>query len=812
MKKIFTLLTLFTLLPLLLSAKGTVTIGGSPYTADTLAHYKVGPGTYHTYVHFSGPKDMRAFYLEIDATNPYISFESVLGRDSIVTCEGITNMAARKSQPGNRYFAGTNADFFATSGAIGTPVHGFASGGELGKVPVSSGPQTAFTHNDECYISFVTFYGQVTYNNANYGIHSVNGSRGTDQLVLYNRYVGHYTHTNAYGYEVPVSLAEGETWGLNRAVKIVVSGAGNTAGNMEIAENGAVLSGHGASADFLKTLQPGDELEMKLLLQLEDGTYPDINCMIGGDRKILGNGQVLDTDWAELHPRTSIGYSADRSKVYMLVVDGRQSGYSDGATTKQMADMLKLAGAADGMNLDGGGSSGMYIEQYGLVNSPSDGHERAVSNGIFVVSNAPDDNNIAEILCTQEYCVLPKYGVFTPHFMGYNQYGYLINTEVTGVTLRCDESLGYIKDNTTLVASGEGRGKLYASYNGAETSVDIVIGAPEGLTLRLDSVINDGLYEYPIEVTSLVNNEPMIIAPEAFEWTVQDPAICSVTNGNLKGLANGKTYVYCQQDDFRDTLAVTVQIPAYRNLPIDNFADASSWEISNSALKDIAIVPTAEGTELRYTFNSGRAPYLQLAKDITLYSLPDSLRITLNTGETLVSKIALTMKENASMTSTLTEFEDIPQNTDHAISIPMDGYFEDYRDMSHYPVIFKSLKFFITGSSQTAGNQYALKLKEFSLIYDGITVNVSNPEIASLLRVYPNPVKAGDAQVYFALPESAEVSCELYNLGGQLLNRVDLGLMPAGEIALPTGNLASGTYLLTIRRGNQSDTVKLIIR
>lgn len=372
MKKIFTLLLLFTLLPLLLSAKGTVTIGGSPYTADTLAHYKVGPGTYHTYVHFSGPKDMRAFYLEIDATNPYISFESVLGRDSIVTCEGITNMAARKSQPGSRYFAGTNADFFATSGAIGTPVHGFASGGELGKVPVSSGPQTAFTHNDECYISFVTFYGQVTYNNATYGIHSVNGSRGTDQLVLYNRYVGHYTHTNAYGYEVPVSLADGETWGLNRAVKIVVSGAGNTAGNMEIAENGAVLSGHGASADFLKTLQPGDELEMKLLLQLEDGTYPDINCMIGGDRKILGNGQVLDTDWAELHPRTSIGYSADRSKVYMLVVDGRQSGYSDGATTKQMADMLKLAGAADGMNLDGGGSSGMYIEQYGLVNSPSE--------------------------------------------------------------------------------------------------------------------------------------------------------------------------------------------------------------------------------------------------------------------------------------------------------------------------------------------------------------------------------------------------------------------------------------------------------
>ena len=207
------------------------------------------------------------------------------------------------------------------------------------------------------------------------------------------------------------------------------------------------------------------------MLQLEDGSYPDINCMVGGDRKILENGEVLETDRAELHPRTAIGYSADRSKVYMLVVDGRQGGYSDGATTKQMADMMKFAGAANAMNLDGGGSSGMYIEKYGQVNSPSDGHERAVSNGIFVVSNAPDDNTVAEILCTSAYYSLPKNGIFTPHFMGYNQYGYLIDTDLQGVTLRCDESLGYIKGTDTFVASGDGKGKLYATYNGIETSI-----------------------------------------------------------------------------------------------------------------------------------------------------------------------------------------------------------------------------------------------------------------------------------------------------------------------------------------------------
>lgn len=90
MKKIFTLFAIFACLPILLSAKGPAVIGGSTYTADTLSHYKVGPGTYYTAIHFYGPKDMRAFYLEIDATNPYLSFQSVLGRDSLVTCEGIS--------------------------------------------------------------------------------------------------------------------------------------------------------------------------------------------------------------------------------------------------------------------------------------------------------------------------------------------------------------------------------------------------------------------------------------------------------------------------------------------------------------------------------------------------------------------------------------------------------------------------------------------------------------------------------------------------------------------------------------------------
>ena len=58
-----------------------------------------------------------------------------------------------------------------------------------------------------------------------------------------------------------------------------------------------------------------------------------------------------------LAPRTAFGLSADGRYLYALVVDGRQKGYSLGADMTDLARMLKVAGAADAINMDGGGSS-----------------------------------------------------------------------------------------------------------------------------------------------------------------------------------------------------------------------------------------------------------------------------------------------------------------------------------------------------------------------------------------------------------------------------------------------------------------------
>lgn len=117
---------------------------------------------------------------------------------------------------------------------------------------------------------------------------------------------------------------------------------------------------------------------------------------ISGDRMILLKGEpAADLDDEELDPRTAIGVNRNGRYLYIVVVDGRQPLYSQGATFQELAELLKEYGAFAAMSLDGGGSSTLVVEgQDGLpeiLNSPIDnyipGRERPVGNHLGVYIN-----------------------------------------------------------------------------------------------------------------------------------------------------------------------------------------------------------------------------------------------------------------------------------------------------------------------------------------------------------------------------------------------------------------------------------------
>ena len=85
------------------------------------------------------------------------------------------------------------------------------------------------------------------------------------------------------------------------------------------------------------------------------------------------------------HARTAVGLTKDGETLYLVVADGRRKdvpGVTLGQLGAWMADRLEVCSA---MNLDGGGSSTMWVTDH-VVNQPSDGAERRVGDHIAVVS------------------------------------------------------------------------------------------------------------------------------------------------------------------------------------------------------------------------------------------------------------------------------------------------------------------------------------------------------------------------------------------------------------------------------------------
>lgn len=71
------------------------------------------------------------------------------------------------------------------------------------------------------------------------------------------------------------------------------------------------------------------------------------------------------------HPRTGVGITDD-GKVLLVTVDGRFPEKAVGMSTTLFTHLFEVFGAEYALNLDGGGSTTMWIEGYGIVNHPCD--------------------------------------------------------------------------------------------------------------------------------------------------------------------------------------------------------------------------------------------------------------------------------------------------------------------------------------------------------------------------------------------------------------------------------------------------------
>lgn len=94
---------------------------------------------------------------------------------------------------------------------------------------------------------------------------------------------------------------------------------------------------------------------------------------------------ILNASISGKQPRTGIGV-LEENHLLIVTVDGRKEGYSCGMTFQEFAQLFADYGCQLAYNLDGGGSAVMYQEGQ-IVNRPSSGEERRVSDMIYIKKN-----------------------------------------------------------------------------------------------------------------------------------------------------------------------------------------------------------------------------------------------------------------------------------------------------------------------------------------------------------------------------------------------------------------------------------------
>ncbi|WNB93860.1 phosphodiester glycosidase family protein [Bacillus sp. NEB1478] len=171
-----------------------------------------------------------------------------------------------------------------------------------------------------------------------------------------------------------------------------------------IPDGSSVLAGTNDTASWMQEhLHEGEKVNISNMVFAGKRTISSDKRMeiINGGPRLLKDGKIDIPSTAEgfhqpdnpeffyqfgqrRHPRTVAGIKGDGS-ILLVTIDGRKPGYSVGANFKESAQLLKSLGAVNAVNLDGGGSTTMTVNDR-MVSTPSDTTgERPVGDAILLM-------------------------------------------------------------------------------------------------------------------------------------------------------------------------------------------------------------------------------------------------------------------------------------------------------------------------------------------------------------------------------------------------------------------------------------------
>ena len=325
------------------------------HVADGIKHIKM--------VKYYNGKPVKINVVEI---NPKVAqdFEimpATASSNSLNHKSSIRNMAQRTNS-----IVAINGGFFKPQSGI--PLGTLMINGKLFTGPIYN--RVALGIFDNGFdVARIEFNGKITGNNTEIKIDNINQPRMLSSYVL--------VYTRDWGSYAPASPRDGVQ--LQIVDNKITAASANP---LFIPENGFVLVG---PKEKLSALFGSAKVDVEISLNPK---WDNVKHIISGGPYLVKNGNVyVDVSEEKLlsiggrNPRSAVGYTSANNLI-IVAVDGRE-GSSVGLTLYELAQFMKSLGCENAINLDGGGSTVMYVNGQ-IVNSPPQTGGIALSNAIVV--------------------------------------------------------------------------------------------------------------------------------------------------------------------------------------------------------------------------------------------------------------------------------------------------------------------------------------------------------------------------------------------------------------------------------------------
>ena len=560
----------------------------------------------------------------------------------------LTGMAQQLESQGKRVVSGLNGDWYVLS--TGAPTGLVVTDGVVRATGYYSSTWAIGFYDDgtafiaQNGLSMSVTLGGATLNLSG-GINKVRkmtSSDGSGGLTLLTSDFADTTKNSEAGVDVILTPVEDESGTysteprIGRQTQYVVEQVLESTGSIAIPEGKAVLTLNAKdNADTLaklRALVPGDTVTLSITST--DARWNDVDQALGGVAKLVTNGQAASGLDASRTAWPAIGIKADGTLVF-YALDGRQPGLSVGATQTQVAQRLIELGCVEAICMDGGGSTTIGVtypdgSSMEVVNSPSDGSQRANSTAIFLTTElqptgeldsyyvTPTDN----LLLSGATVQLSASGLDT-HY--YPTSGYEVEWEVT-------EGSGTVDENGLFTAGTEsGTSQVTADDGYASGTVSITtVSTPDSITLSDESTgaavtsLNlDPGGQMDLKASASYRSLDLTAQDTCFTWTA-DPAVGTVDENGLFTAGEKSASGTLTVSAGGKTLTIPVSVAGHVNTLEDLEGGMDAFTATDTA------VPAVE-TGLEYVHNGRQS--LKMTYDASSGSASLGAALAIPAGE-----------------------------------------------------------------------------------------------------------------------------------------------------------------------------------